>query len=368
MKRIWRSSKTGKIDDVLAQEWEDITGIGADWLRHSDGRRVDDFDNPLAGIGGTGRFNKAVQGLDEFNQKSKRVVTALSGMAPVNTFLQRMTGRAIFNKFAILAQRGGDIVADKRMRALGLDSQMLTRIAGQIKDNALFNGKRLKAMNFSKWSDQEALAKFEDAVFRLGRTTIQENDIGNLAMWMSKPTARTLLQFRSFMLAAWSKQFLQGLNMRDFTTFASFSTTAFLASMTYMLREQLNAIGRPDAKERLEDRLSLPKIALAGLQNSSWFTLMAPATDEVLKMLGQEGVFDARTTQQASDVVLGNPTMSFGDSIRNLPQIGMNLAKGDFSQQDAQKLRSMVPFQNLMGITQLYNTLAGQLPETNRRD
>lgn len=359
---LWRNAKTGKLDDTLAQEWEDITGIGADWLRHSDMRRLDDFDNPLGGI----KNNPLLEKIDSAQQRGIRAMTAISGMAPINTALQRLTGRAIFNKFAQLAQSGRPLgeAQMRRMRGLGLTDEMLDRIRKEIKTSASFDGSRLKAMNFAQWGDQEALAAFENAVFRMARTVVQENDIGNVAMWMSKPTAKTLLQFRSFMLASWSKQFLNGMNHMDFTMFASFATTAFLGTITYAMQTHLNAIGRADREEFLNDRLSPTKLASAGIQRSSWFGIFAPGIDTVVpRALGTGPLFDARTTQQSSDAFLGNPTVGLIDGALSALSAPREIATGEFDRADAQRIRTLFVFQNAMGITQLFNATAGQLPE-----
>jgi len=360
---MWRNAQTGKLDDTLAQEWEDITGLGADWLRHTSWRAEDDYGNPLMGLPNNRWFDKADRAL----MKSNKAVTAISGMAPVNTALQRLTGRAIFNKFASIALKG-DVTADRRMMGLGLDTEMLQRISGQIKGKASFEGSRLKAMNFKSWDDQEALAHFENAVFRYAREVIQENDIGNLAMWMNKPTAKTLLQFRTFVLAAWSKQFLNGLNHRDFQTFASFTTSMFLGSMTYMFREYANSVGRSDQEEHLKERLSVERIAAAGLQNSSWFSILAPVLDTPINWATGESLFDARTTQQSNTVTdLGsNPTGGLLDLVVNGPSILRKALQGDLAQGDLRKVKMALPYQNLMGISQLFNLMLGGLPERRR--
>lgn len=361
-KAMWRNAKTGKIDDTLAQEWEDITGLGADWLRHSDMRRIDGFEQPMQGYKG----NKTIEKVDDLQQRGVRAVTAISGMAPINTALQRLTGRAIFNKFANIALDGGTLSAAqmRRMKGLGLSEEMLGRISSQIKTSATFEGKRLKAMNFAQWDDQEALAAFENGVFRMARTIVQENDIGNMAMWMSKPTAKTLLQFRSFMLASWSKQFMNGLNHLDFTTFASFATTAFLGSMTYTLREYLNSIGRPDQQEYLAERLSPQRLVTSGLQNSSWMGIMAPIADTAwTRTTGLDPLFDGRNTQQSSDAFLGNPSVGLIDSLLNVPGAIRNGITGEFSEADARKLKTIMAFQNAMGVVQLFNLTAGNLPD-----
>lgn len=360
-KAMWRNAKNGRLDDTLAQEWEDITGLGADWLRHSDMRRVDGFDQPMQGYKG----NAAIEKIDDLQQKGVRAVTAISGMAPINTALQRLTGRAIFNKFANIALDGKTLAPSesRRMRGLGLSEDMLSRISKEIKTSATFDGKRLKAMNFSQWGDQEALAAFENGVFRMARTIVQENDIGNMAMWMSKPTAKTLLQFRSFMLASWSKQFMNGMNHLDFTTFASFATTAFLGTMTYALREYLNSIGRPDQTEHLADRLSMQRLVTSGLQNSSWMGVMAPAIETAWTSVGQDPLFDGRSTQQSSNAFLGNPTVGLYNAVTAIPKAIRSGLNGEFSQADLRKLKTVLVFQNAMGVTQMFNIMAGNLPD-----
>mgnify|MGYP002619618960 FL=1 len=367
---LWRNARTGKLDDALANEIDEITTLGTDWIRHANKMRMDEFQNPMQGLMG----NRTIQSIDNKLQTGKRIVSAISGLAPVNTILQRMAGKAIFINFAKAAQGKAKLLKnDRRVQALGLDQEMVERIFKQINTHATFKkksfGTRLEAMNFKKWDDLEAAAAFEMAVFRLGRTIVQENDIGNLAVFMSHPVARTLLQFRSFILAAWAKQFINGLNFRDFTTFTAFTTSVFLASLNYIARTHLNATGRSDRDEILEKRLTPERIALAGLQNSSWFSILAPATDLATISFLEEPLFDARTTMLASDPLWGNPTMDLIDSFSKATgAISTGAFTGEFSQADARDVARTLPFQNLIGITQLFSIMVSDLPEWRRRD
>jgi Phage tail lysozyme len=357
---LWRNAKTGQLDDALAQEIEDITSLGTDWVRHDSHRRHDLFDNPLD------TWNSpVVQGIDDALQKGKRAVSAMSGMAPINTLLQRWTGRAIFNKFAMMAQ-GRTKMNPKRLEALGLDANSVETIMENIRTHATFDGNRLKAMNFQKWADRDAVANFEAAAFRLGRTIIQENDIGQMAMWMSHPLARTFLQFRSFMLASYTKQTLQGLNFRDTAAANAFIGTTVAAGLVYIAKTHLNSIGRSDRKEFLEKRLSLDRIAAAGVQNSSWASILPMMADSFIAPFRKDGpIFDARNTQLKSDALWGNPTADLGDGIfQALETIGETAIRGKkFSQADARNLLRILPFQNLNGIAQLTSGMISPLPE-----
>src|SRR5690606_36065709 len=131
--------------------------------------------NPMQGMMG----NRMIQSIDNKLQTGKRFVSAVSGLAPVNVFLQRMAGKAIFINFAKAAQGKGKLLkSDRRVQALGLDEDMVQRIFKQINTYAQFEkkpfGTRLKAMNFREWDDLEAASPFAMAVVRLGRTIIQE--------------------------------------------------------------------------------------------------------------------------------------------------------------------------------------------------
>lgn len=361
LRSLWRNAKTGKLDDALAQEIEDITALGTDWVRHDTHRRYDLFDNPLDTWS-----SERVQRIDDALQKGKRAVSAMSGMAPVNTVLQRWTGRSIFNKFAMMAQ-GRTKMNPRRLEALGLDAERVEAIFENIRTHATFDGKRLKAMNFDKWTDRDAVASFEAAAFRLGRSIIQENDIGQMAMWMSAPLARTFIQFRSFMLASYTKQTLQGLNFRDTTTAMAFMGTTFAASLSYMARTHLNALGRSDREEYLEKRLSLDRIAAAGIQNSSWASLMPMMVDSGLGIAGRDSFFDARNTGLASNLWLGNPTSDLADAIPQATGVfGKALRGGQVSQSDIRTLARILPFQNMNGVAQFLSVMVRPLPEWSR--
>jgi len=357
LRSLWRDAKTGQLDDALAQEIEDVIGTGTDWLRHNTMTRMDEFGNPLGGITDSGLF----QATDRALQKGKKVTAAISGMAPVNTLLQRWTGRAIFQKLATDARKGTK--ASKRMLALGLDQAMLDRVQAQIRNHATFKGGKLRAMNWKAWDDHEAMAAFEHAAFRLSRSIIQENDLGQMNKFMSSPLMRTLLQFRSFQTAAWSKQLLQGLNMRDMQTFTGFTTSVFVAGLAYMVRTAANSVGREDQQAYLADRLSLGKLAGASLQNSSWFSLLAPAIDTPWTFLGNESLFTGRNTQLQSNIWTGNPSVDLGLNFLGSGRRLRAFIQGDASQLDARSLAVLLPFQNAVGISNLFSAMISDLPE-----
>jgi hypothetical protein len=60
---------------------------------------------------------------------------------------------------------------------------------------------------------------------------------------------------------------------------------------------------------------------------------------------------------------LGNPTVGLFDAFRSATTVPAQIMSGDFTQADLRKLKTMLVFQNAMGVTQLFNAMAGALPE-----
>jgi hypothetical protein len=180
---------------------------------------------------------------------------------------------------------------------------------------------------------------------------------------MSRPLAQTLLQFRTFQMTGWSKQFMYGLNHMDARMVTAWSLSSLTAGLVYISRTALTSAGRSDRQEYLERRLTVESIASASLQNGSWFTLMAPAIDTALWMAGQPGVFGARSTEQPTDIFLGNPTVGWFNELSTVPAALAELAQGKGTQADARRLLSILYLQNNLLVSNLYSTMVSGLRE-----
>lgn len=380
---LWRNAKTGKLNTKLAQEVENVLGLGTDWVRNSWHLTTDDAGLAFNQMAPTSKLNRALTGVDAKLHKAKRAVSAASGMAPINTLLQRWNGQAIFYRFNQMANKAiskdGTFDVSKlrkrdlnRLKGLGLSDDMLKRVFTQIKNNRQTSkgmlGEKIEALNIRQWDDIQAAAAFERAAFRLARTIVMENDIGQMAMWMSHPVARAVFQFRSFMLGAHTKILLRGLNYRDAETFYSFAASAFVGSMVYTTQTYLNSIGRADQAEFLQERLSLAEMAKGGILRSSWFSTMAIPADLGHYLWTGNPLTNYRTTGLATGF-FGNPTVDLIDGVVKGVGGVVEMAGGNaYSRPDAQALRSILPFQNLMGITQIFNLLTSGLPKYEEKN
>lgn len=367
--RIFAKARDGRLQDELLREVEAMFGTGTDFLRHQALHRLDENDAMIDfGGGRTVTWDKAEQLL----KRGQRFTSMMSGMAPVNTFLQRSTVVAGIQKWMNIAASGRKMSA-KRLASMGLTEEMAERIAGQMRrhvttENGLF-GRRVRRLDLDKWDDLEAASNFMAAMDIWSRRVIQENDIGNLAQWMTTDLGKTFIQFRTFVSVAWEKQFLYNVRMRDWETFAQFTGTMVFGGLAYTAQQYANAIGREDREEYLAERLSTTEIAKAAWQRAGWSSILPPIADTALYAIGEDRQFSyARTSQLSGDALFGNPTADMMASLLNAPRSVIGPARSDyeFSQKDLRAMRNLLPFQNMLGIGNVFNALQANLPERSQ--
>ncbi len=361
LRNIYKRAAKGRMDDDLLDELEVIWGIGTDRLRHTATNRMDDY-----GVYEGAVWNTA----DKFLDKAKHITADISLMAPVNMALQRMAGRAAIQRWMNDALGDGRSLSKSRLASMGVSDEMAARIKTQMVDHVDTHegvlGRAVKRLNIDEWTDEEASSAFVNAIDRWSKKIIQENDIGQMSQWMTTDLGKTLIQFRSFMIAAWTKQTLTGLHHRDWDTFVAWSTSIFFGGLSYMAQTHINSLGRDDRAKYLRERLSPEALGRSAFQRAGFSTIVPGAVDSTLWAVGYEPVFAyGRTTGLNSSALLGNPTTDLFDK-------GLKAARGaaasmtrsdyDYSQQDMRAATSVLPFQNAMGIRNFYHILGQNLP------
>jgi hypothetical protein len=145
-----------------------------------------------------------------------------------------------------------------------------------------------------------------------------------------------MLQFRNFVTTAYSKQLLHGLHMWDFTAFSAAMSSTFIAALVYIAQTHIQAVGKSDSEkeEFLESRLNLSSINIFGI----------------------EPMFNYRSSGLDINLVTGNPSY-------RLIEKGWGAVKGigtaiaddeyDFSKQSLYKIKAILPFQNMLGVTNI---------------
>ena len=360
-RKIMSRAKDGKLNNEFLDEIETlVSGTGSNRLVDSTINRTDDF----AGV--TTKVGKIEKTLDI----AARVTSDFSGFHAVDMASRRLAAITSFDKLAMYAtgKLKLDKAALKRYRNIGFSDSELQGVFESIKKNATFiegglTGRKIRRFNIDQWEDQDLANKMSLYMSRHIRRIVQENNYGEmLAIGTDSGLGKTMLQFRNFVITAYSKQLLHGLHMRDFTAFASAMTSTFIAGLVYVAQTHIQAIGKsPEEKQDfLDKRFSYLSIGSAAFQRSTYSTLLPTFVDTARDPFGAEPLFNYRSSGLEINLVTGNPTYRlFEKGYGSVKSIGTAIADDeyDFSKQSLYKLKAIAPYQNMLGITNILQYL-----------
>jgi hypothetical protein len=365
MRRVIDDAGRQRLKSPLFDEIEHM-GIGYEHLHNVTFRSADNFaDDQAALINGS--FHEK---LTDWLHYGTKLTGHYSGMTNVQAFSERLAASAAFQKIANMAadyKPGHAFIGDdlKRWRQLGLSDEMMVRVFDNFKhvdhvDSIYFpgSGKKITRLNFHKWDDPEAAEAVEQAVFRLSRKLIQKQSVGNTAIWMSDPLHQSLWQFRNFSFTALPNHTLYNLHMRDAAAVRTLVWSTTWAATVRAMQVKLIAAQRPDGAE-YEAKHGTPwALAKAGFSRSGYASVSPMFIDSLLRMLGQPGAFEARSTGQASDVFGGIPFVSSYNSIvEGMGGVfGSLIDDRQISQAELRALGSLIP-----GFTQPMTGILSQL-------
>ena len=208
------------------------------------------------------------------------------------------------------------------------------------------------------------------------RRIIQENNYGEMLAignGEKSPFAKVVLQFRNFIITAYAKQLQHGLHMRDFTFFSSVASSTMLASLVWIAQQHIRAIGKSEDEkaEYLEENLSVESIAKAAFQRSTFSTLIPAVLDTGLYITGFNPQFNYRSSGLETNLITGNPTYALGEKVVGaLRSTGKAIFDDeyDFSKRDAYKWKSILFYQNMIGVTNILQHMIDEsdLPSTSK--
>lgn len=375
MRKMLRRARNGELEDSVLRDIEAATGIGSDRLTNQAMNRADTI-----GVFSEGRGDWIDKGLFML-APAKRVTADLSGMAPITLMLERLAARVAVQTMTDLAFSARKL-SRKRLAGLGLSEEMAERVYQQIRRNAvrqpssMFKRKKVRAINLNKWgegegADPEARDAFLVAISRWTRRSIQQNDVGNLNLYMTSTMGQIITQFRTFMLVSYAKQFLHNIKMRDFMAFQAMMGSTVFAGLSYMAQIQANAQFRDDKDEYLEKMLSVEAIGKASFQRNSWSSLFPALVDTAAMFYQDDPVFAYRSTGLDTNLLGGIPSVQLiSKGLGSAQAASRALINPDlqFSQGQQRALNTLVPFQNAIGIKNALNKLVDIRPETTKID
>jgi len=371
-KNIITRAKSGKLSNELLDEIETVvSGTGSNRLIDSTINRTDDF------AGATTRVGKVEKTLDI----ASRITADFSGFHAVDTLSRRLAAITSFDKLAMHATGKYKVTEGvlNRYRNIGFSDDELQAVFKNIRENSTFiegglTGRKIRRLNIDKWDDQDLVNKMSLYMSRHLRRVIQENNYGEmLAVGTDSGLGKTMLQFRNFVITAYSKQLLHGLHMRDFTALAGAMSSAFIASLVFVAQTNVQALGKSgsEKEEFLEKRLSIDSIGKAAFQRSTYASLLPVFYDTLASPFGGEPMFNYRTSGLEINLITGNPTYNLIDKgFGAIRSVGTALADDeyDFSKQSAYKIKAILPYQNMLGITNILQYMIDEsdLPSTSK--
>ncbi|TCV62302.1 D-alanyl-D-alanine carboxypeptidase family protein [Neorhizobium sp. S3-V5DH] len=371
VRRMMSQSGETILKSGLADDLEVWLGTGTERLLHRNNYQLDEVTG-LAEVN-AGRWRERVDGA---LNKANNVTAEISGMRQANIMLERWTSASIIQKFANMAATGKGM-SKERLADLGLDPEMTDRIFKMFNEpgnmeyaKGSITGRKVTRAHFGNWADKEAREAFLSAADRLSRQIIQRNDIGNMIPWMSHPAAKMLMQFRTFMVGAYTKQTLKSLHFRDGTAVGSAIGTMAMAGAAYVAQTKIQAVGRSDRKEWEDKRLSWSSIGTASFARAGASSVVPMLVDTGLYAMGQDALFShTRTTGQASNMLFGNPTTGGVDDVVAATRALTGLFENrDWSQEEARQIQRVLPFGNSVPIMMLLNGMISDLPDYAPRD
>jgi hypothetical protein len=371
-KNILTRAKDGKLSNEFLDEIETlVSGTGSNRLVDSVINRTDDF------AGMTTKVGKIEKTLDV----ATRITSDFSGFHAVDTLSRRLATTTAFDKLARhatgkLKLKPSDI---KRYKNIGFSEEELQSVFSNIRKNSTFiegglTGRRIRRLNVDQWSDQDLVNKMSLYMNRHLRRIIQENNYGEMvALGADDSLGKTLLQFRNFVITAYSKQLQHGLHMRDFVFFSSLMSSTMIASLVYIAQQYIQSIGKGsvEREEFLEERLSPEAIAGATFQRNTYSTLIPGILDTGLYYSGNDTMFNYRASGLETNLWTGNPTWSLLEkatgAIRSTGKAVFD-DEYDFSKRDAYKWLRILPYQNMLGVRNMLQYMIDEsdLPSTSK--
>lgn len=372
MKGMLKRMKNGTFEHPVANMLDDICAPGTDWSRNPAYLRTDDFghgrwndadvSNTVAGQINT-KINSGLNKLDNAQQVAKRVISVASGMAPMQTLLQRFAARSSMHRLIDFANR--DILKQAhidRLRNSGMSEADQAMIFAKLKGT-----KNLDQMekDFHGWTPQEKTA-LSSYMWNVTRHQVIEGDVGDTIQLMHSDIGKMFSQFRSFMTTSYTRHLLNGLHMRDWQTFGMMTTSTFFATMGMAARSYVNTIGDPEGRER---QLAPGALFKAGFMQSSFSSIIPMVIDTAWHDIAQQDpVFAYGRSSGLQSGILGIPaigTLQRLYAIAGIPAHAIDPNK-QVTKQDFQAAWSALWFSNVTGWRNVGAAAARQLPDATQ--
>lgn len=371
LRAMVRDAKTGKVANEMLDQLENLTGgAGADLLRRTDFNPRDEWVRQR----GDTALNKWLDRADNALSQSSSGVLKWTGMTGVMIQQKRIHAIAMINHFVEAANGKKLAFSADRLAWMGLDGADTQKVLDGIKSyHSPKAGSRVGTVDFEKWqaNDPETYAKFIVAYQREARRVVQENDLASMIPIMGKGWGQTMFQFMNFSLQGWNKSLMFAMNHKDYQTLSTVLHGSMFAAATYIARTNASMAGM-SAEERAEfaeKRLSTKQIVANSVGRIAQVSVLPMLIDSTI---APTPIFSgARTTSNVTDFIGSNPTLSAISSALAMPRkIALASASDEVqvSEKDVRNWMKLLPMNNVVGISNVLNSIAADYPNSDKQE
>jgi hypothetical protein len=369
LRALVRDVRTGKVANEMLDQLENITGgAGSDLIRRTQMSPRDEWvrqrgDTPM---------NQWLDRADNALSQSATGVLKYTGMTGVMVQQKRIHAIAMINHFVEAANGKAKLAfSPERLAWMGLDGSDAQKVLDNIKAyHSPKAGSRVGTVDFERWqaSDPDSYAKFIVAYQREARRVVQENDLASMVPIMGKGWGQTMFQFMNFSLQGWNKSMMFAMNHKDYQTLSTVLHGAMFAGATYLARTHAQMMGMSAEERRdfAEKRLNNKQIVANSIGRMAQVSVLPMLIDSTI---APTPIFSgAKTTSNVTDFVGSNPTMSAISTALAMPRkIALAAASDEVqvSSQDVRNYMRLLPFNNVIGITNVLNSIASDYPNTD---
>ena len=281
-----------------------------------------------------------------------------SGLNHVTDFWRTLSATLIEDKILTAATAVSSKHALERgirtdLASLGLDSDMLRRIAAQASEH----GQNVEGIRMSRsmfWTDSEAAEVYDAAIVKSARTTVMQPGAADRTWWADSETGKTLGQIKSFTLAAPMRLIVtpvQLVGQGRYLHAARFAGAMMVGGYLTHVFRQLGSGRLPTTDPEAAAGEAFAESGLGGILPE----LVSPFARR-FGILGESARYSDRNVTST----FGGPAVgTFVDAYDVL----YNRTQGGLSAADLQAFRRLLPGQNIWWLRRAINALEGETAE-----
>ncbi|MBS75186.1 transglycosylase SLT domain-containing protein [Variovorax sp.] len=369
LRALRRDIATGKAPhDFLDHLENTIGGVGSEYVARLDFSPKDDWVR----YKGDTAMNRRLDALDSGTKKVAKGVLDYTGMTGTMIQQKRIHAIALMNHFVNAATgEPSKFLSKERLAWMGMseaDYAALNKgIAAHTKGAVTGDFGKKTNFDFKAFAKEspELNSMLMNALHRETRRVVQENDLASMVPLMGTTLGKTVFQFMNFSIHGWNKSMLFAMNHRDFSTLSTVLHGSFFASLAYMGRTHLSAMGMDDAQreEYLAKRMSTKQIVANSFGRISQASLLPTAYDTTLGNFTGAMFAGTRTTSDVTSFA-SNPTLQAVNGVLSLGKMVRNAASDDLqtTQRDVKTWGKLIPLNNTALVSPFLNALANDFP------